>query len=215
MNTFCGNCGTAIPEGSAFCPNCGAAAPNAPANNTASEGGKKFDMKKLVISVVAIVLVVLLCVLLFSGCGNGASSAEKVAKKYAEATFESCDYADIIELYHEDTIEDRIDDGNFDDEDEMIEDMSEDMQDRMDDLEKKYDNLSISWEVKKVKDADKSVRKEIREFYDDEYDLEVDEVKIAHIEVTYEYEDDDGDEDDFEEGLDLRIVEIGGRWYLD
>ncbi len=206
---FCGNCGANIPDGSPFCPNCGAPAPS---DNGANAQGKKLDIKKLIIAGVAVLLVILLCVLIFSGCGNGAGSPEKVAKQYLKATYDTCDYGDILDLYHKDVIEEMLDDEDYDSESELIDDMNDELEDNMEDREDEYDNLSVDWEIKKVKDADKSTAKYIKNLYDDEYDLEVDEVQEVKYKVTFEFEE-DGDDEDYDFDGSIIVVKIGGTWY--
>lgn len=197
---FCGNCGTNIPEGSPFCPTCGAPAP-APENQPA--GGKKMDIKKLIIAGVAVVVAVVLCIVLFTSCSSG---PEKVVDKALSAVYEDFDAEALIDCMHEDIIDEMCEQADMD-KDEIVEKM-QDMLDEMKDAAED-DEITVEWEITEVDDMKKSELKDIQELYEDEFDLEVTDGKVVEVELTV-YED--GDEED-DSDMELEVVKIDGEWY--
>ena len=204
--SFCGNCGTTIPEGSPFCPTCGAPAP---AGQQAPQGGgSKFDLKKIIIAGVAVVLVVVLCILLFSSCGGGSGSPEKVADKFMSAMFKDCDAEKISDLIHPDIVDAMVEDEYDGDKDEYLEEGQETFDKMNEGFEE--NEISIDWEVGDVEDIEDDDLEEIQEKYDDEYELEVSAAAVVEIELIAEFK---GEENSSK--MEIPVVEIDGGWYVD
>lgn len=198
---FCGNCGTNIPEGSPFCPTCGAPAP-APENQPA--GGKKMDIKKLIIAGVAVVVAVVLCIVLFTSCSSG---PEKVVDDYLTAMFKEFNVEEAMETcLHEDVIEEAKDQAG-DSYDMMI----DALQEQFDDIEEamEEEDGSIDWDIKEVDDMKKSKLEDYEEMYEDEFDLEVTDGKIVEVEVVFSSDDDEKEED-----IELEVIKVDGDWYI-
>lgn len=206
--SFCGNCGTTIPEGSPFCPTCGAPAP-APAP---AQGGNKFDLKKIIIAGVAVVLVVVLCIVLFSSCGGGggASSPEKVVDKFLTAAYKDFDAEATFKcMMPEDIIDEQMEK-----EDMEPDEAYEEFQDKLDDLKEAFEDndVKISWEIGDVDELDKDDIKDIQEIYEDQMDLDIEIEDAATVEVELIAEA-DGDENSMD--MDWSVVKIDGDWYVD
>ncbi len=206
MDKFCSNCGAVVPEDSAFCPACGTVSEQT--ENTNGLKDKLVNNKKNIIIVVAAVLVVVLCVVLFGG-----NSPKKIAQTYLKAHYKTANGNAIAKVLPKDYIKYVMDEEDVSKK-EIVEALDEQCEDAIDWMEDAYDDCKISWKIKDVEDAKKAETKDIKEYYDDEYDIKVKKVKVVEAEVTVKY-DDDGDKEEEDFDVDIYVVKIGGKWCLD
>ena len=165
--------------------------------------GVKVPVFAAAAAVVALLLVILLAVLIFGG-----NSPEDIAETYIEANyFGDADADDVLDLYPEEYVEYLLDEYDIDEDDLIasIEDYLEDRRDECEDEEFELDDI----EIRSVKDKKKKDYDEIVEFFDDEFDLEVEGFKLVKCKVYYEEE---GDEES--DTLQVLVVEIDGDYYI-
>lgn len=195
---FCGNCGTKNEDNAAFCAGCGAAL-NPQPESTPAPAPAPNKKKGLIGIIAAVAAVVVALILIFSLTGRGAGSAKAVGKEFIKA-FEKGNAKALINLMHKEVVKEDI--GDKDDQKDFIEDMEEGFEE--------LEDFDVELTLEDVEKVDKDELKELKEYYEDEYDLKVKDVKIVIIEMTVEvmgYEQ--------TEELELYVVKIGGRWYLD
>ena len=224
----CPQCGGELAPNARFCGNCGAsfaAAPVSPrpvAPKPVAKGnflskvttfltngpsftvaGKTFPVYGAVAAGVALVLVIVLLFSLFGG-----NSPESIAETYIEAYyFGDCDGDDFVDLYHEDYVEWLLDEYDID-LDELIDALDEEMEDNRDELEDEEIELD-KIEIRSVKDKKRKDYEYLIDTYEDEYDLEIEEIKLVKCKVHYEQ---DGDEET--NNVEVLVAKIDGSYYL-
>jgi len=198
---FCFNCGATIPAGSEKCPKCGSAV----WNKTKDKENVGFPIGGLIISIILSVAIIIVTVILSKG--YGAYRPEKAVEKYMKAYYEDFDAKRAETLWHKELVKFwcEEDDMTLDEYFDESQDYLDDYQDRLDE-----DNAKIKWEVVDIDDAKKSDLEDIQDWYEDEHNLKVKDMKI--VEVDIEYED---DTDDFETTFEFYVVKIGAKWYID
>ena len=168
-------------------------------------------MRKLLCLVLSLVLVLSL-----AACGKSGGKKEKsgktpesVAEKYMEAALDA-DFEKIMDLVHKDVINNGMEAEGMDEDDlqELIDEHNEDLNDVLAELEE--EDVKLTYEIVDTEALDKEMVESGKEYYEDEYDVEITDAKCVEIEITIEV---DGDAET--ETLDIYVVKIGGSWYLD
>lgn len=189
---YCLKCGAQIADGEAFCSACGAPVsaqpqqPAAPYGASPARPRKNKNLPLLIGAAVAVVAVVVLLIVLLGGSG-GASTPEDAALEYAKA------YAE-LQVEQEIEWDDRL--NSFKHEDVRGEETEIEILDvRVTDKDK----LSKDW----ISDRE--------EYYEEEYDveLEIDGAYCVEVKIKYEI---DGETDTTER--EVYVVEIDGDWYV-
>jgi len=205
---------TQAPNYAAQTPNYGAQTPNygaapsytAPTYGAAPGGSKKSNPMGAVLAAVAAIVVIILLISLFGG-----NSPKKVAKKTMDAMMD-CNMNKVVKLMHKDVIDAVLEELDMDEDDfeDLLDEASEEAKDGLEEMEDEYDDYKISYKIKDVEDMDDDEFDDLKDMYDDDLDIKVKKAKVVEIEVTEKY---DGDKE--EDDMELIIVKIGGKWYLD
>jgi len=198
---FCFNCGTTLPHGYSTCPKCGASINS----KSKSKSGILSTIFGSVFSLILGVAIVAGSVVLSNG--TGAYRPEKIAEKYINACFVDFDAERAMELYYPRYIDDR-----FEMNDIVLEDQIDFFQEQLDTRKQEMEDVdgSIKYDLIDIDEVDGDELEEIEERYD-EFDINIDDVKLVECEITA-YED--GDEIDAQD-WDFIVVRIGVKWYLD
>lgn len=223
---FCTKCGTKNEDNAKFCTACGAnlqeeqpvapaepvdsaepvapvepiAEPAAPAAPVAAKM-EKSRLVGLIAIAAAAVVVVILAIILF--CGR---SPKAVAKKYVKAFFAGNEKS-MSKLFHRKELNEMLDDADLD-KDEL--DELFDLEWLLDFYEDYYgEDWEYSFKIKDIDDVSKRDLKELKEYYDDEFDLKVTAAKTVEVDIEIE-----GEEDDDEMEWEVTVIKIGGSWYL-
>ena len=64
---------------------------------------------------------------------------------------------------------------------------------------------NITWEVKKVKDCDEDELEDVQDYWDDNFDITVKNLKTVKVKVK------DGNDDKI---VNFSVVKIGTKWYM-
>lgn len=206
---ICEKCGTQNAEGIENCVRCGEPLQQEPTQNPKSKkttlldffkdlpGNKEKLIALIAVAAAALIFVVIILCLIFGG-----NSPKAVAEKYVKGATKP-NYSAVVKLIHKDVLDEADDD---------------DIRDNI-----KLYNRSVkrlfeetygdSWKIDITSvDEDelkKSKLRDIKDYYDDEYDLEVTDAREVEIEVDIEGEDEDGEEE-----FTIIVIKIGGKWYL-
>lgn len=168
-------------------------------------------LRKLLCLVLSLVLVLSL-----AACGKSGGKKEKsgktpesVAEKYMKAALDA-DFEKIMDLVHKDVINNGMEAEDMDEDDlqELIDEHNSDLDDVLAELEE--EDVKLSYEVMEAEELSEDVLEGGKEYYQDEYDVEITDAKRVEVEITIEA---DGDAET--ETLDIYVVKIGGSWYLD
>lgn len=208
MTNFCGNCGTVIPEGSAVCPNCGAAVAAAPVEAEAPKANPLEAIKgnkNIIIAAVAAVLVIVLAIVLFG------SSPKSAAKKYLNAQIHF-NAKGMYNSYHKEYNKEMLD-AIDKDKKEYLEDLQDQLDDSKDTVKDNYDRFSPSVKIIDVWDVKNSEANEYKDYYDEQYDLKVKDVKEVRYVITTKTKD-DGKKDLMVDVSSIMVGKIGGKWYV-
>lgn len=191
---FCGSCGSQVePAQPAVMPDySGAVQPAAKA------GGSK--SKLLIIAAVAVVAVAVVLFLIFGGSGGPGGSPEDAVENFLDSTF-SADVDGILSVVPEELAEEALDDMDPDE-------MEEYLQEMLDGIESF--GVRYSYEILETDDVSKSELKELKEHYEDEYDIEVTDAQVVEVELNVE-----SDFGDQSESMEFTVIEIGGDWYIE
>lgn len=147
-----------------------------------------------------IALIVILIIVNIAGNAGGKGTAKKACKAIANVDVEA-----LCKLIPDEILEE------YDISDEDIEDLQDKIDEQIEDLEDNEDEkLKISYDIKRYRDVEDDVMEGIEDYYDS-YDLNVQDARIARVEFTAKL----GEEEDDTGVLDLYVVKIGGKWYLD
>ncbi|MBQ9083281.1 MAG: zinc ribbon domain-containing protein [Clostridia bacterium] len=202
---FCGKCGTNNADNAIVCTRCGAPLKK----KTIKIGSFEFDwdnkMHKIGAIVIAAVLVIGLMVLMFGG-----RSYKSVAKKYCKATF-NADGKTMISLFPDEVVDAMIDDGDFDNKQELIEEIDEALQDTLDFVnEIAGGDYKVSYKIGNVSDASNRTLRDLKEDYDDEFDIKISAAKTIEIVLSVQI---DGHKQSG--SVVIGVVKIGRSWYVD
>ena len=171
-------------------------------------------MRKLLCLVLSLVLVLSL-----AACGGSsgkkdksskaAKTPEAIAEKYMEAALDA-DFEKMLDLVHKDVINNGMEAEDMDDDDmqEMIDESSEELEELLAELEE--EDIKLSYEIVDVDALDKEMVESGKEYYEDEYDVEITDAKSVMIEISIKA---DGETE--YENIEIYVVKIGGSWYLD
>lgn len=229
---FCQKCGMSNPDGATFCTGCGASLPTGtqnfsmgqdmfgggvPAQQTFPMGGqsKKSSGTAIIIMAVAAILVVAIVVGVLFAFGVLGGGPEKVIRKSLEAAING-DGKTLYEITADPyLIEEALDDGEYDDEEEIKEEFEERALDTQENLEDRYGNdLTYDMEVIRVTEYDDREVEELGEWLaertDDAYPEDaLQDVRVLKVRATIE-----GDEDKDTETTETVVVKIDGNWYI-
>lgn len=211
---FCKQCGAENADNAVFCKGCGAALTNADEQTAApgqepvqtDEKPRRRGQTLILIGAAAVVLVILLCIL-FGGKGY------KTPVNKMLSGLNNADAKKVVSVLHKDILQEMMDqfDMDKDDFEEYLDDLNDNLQDMLDDLEDEYgDKIKISAKILDAEDLSKKDLKQLKEDYDVDYDLKVKDAKDLRIKLTIK-----GSEDSESEKVNLRVVKIGGSWYMD
>lgn len=215
----CKICGAALPENAKFCGKCGAKFGAVPAPIEPKPMPVQPRSKKPLIIAVAVILALITIGLVIFLCSDDddrdskrskkSNDAESVAEEYVNIVF--CgdgDANDLIELFHPDVVSIVLDDLGVSKKARIadINDYLDEMQEELEDEDVEITEV----EVRSVKDLSDDEFEDLEEYYDDAFDLTIDEAKFVKIRI---YADVDGEEDT--ENEDLIVVKIDGDYYLD
>ena len=146
-------------------------------------------------AVVVVLLLVFIITTLFD-------PAKAVVRKYANAMVDM-DAGKIVELYHEDYLEN----GYFDE--DGMEEMLDAAFEALEDKDYYYKKFKIDSDYKKY---DKDDVEDLAEALEESYDIDEKDVQAARRYTIRFTVDDDGDKDD--EKIKITVVKIDGKWYL-
>jgi hypothetical protein len=163
--------------------------------------GVKVPVFAAAAAAVALLLVILLAVLIFGG-----NSPEDIAETTVERYFGEADADDILDLYPEEYVEYLLDEYEID-EDDLIAAIEDYIEETVDDCEDEEIEL-YDVEIRSVKDKKKKNYENLVEFYEDELDLEVEDIKVVKCKAYYEYEGDDETET-----YEITVICIDGDYY--
>jgi hypothetical protein len=215
----CKICGAALPENAKFCGKCGAKFGAVPAPIEPKPMPAQPRSKKPLIIAVAVILALITIGLVIFLCSDDddrdskrskkSNDAETVAEEYINIVY--CgdgDAKDLIELYHPDVVSIVFDDQGVSKKARIsdINDHLEEIQEELEDEDVEITEV----EIRSVKDLSDDDFEDLEEYYDDVFDLTIDEAKFVKIRI---YADVDGEEDT--ENEDLVVVKIDGDYYLD
>ena len=207
---FCKNCGRENKPGSTFCLNCGTrmetfgAYPEKPKKKTGAIIGILAAVA--VVATIAVFVVNAILDEVSFGGGITSNSAESVAHKAAKYALNG-DFYKISRLYHKEVIkENDWDDKGFRDD---CEDLEEEWNDYLEELEAEEGKVKLSYTIKDEDDITGDELDDIQEYYEDEYDLDVEEAKVFEVEICVQI---GGEEEEADE--EVVVVRIGGKWYL-
>ncbi len=151
-----------------------------------------------------LIVIIIACVLIFGGGGN--STPEAAAEKCLKARV-NYDAESMIEMYHEDYLEYILDqmDMDYDEFEEMLIESAEESKEANED-----DDIEMSYEIIRIKEFKEDDLEELQEYWEDEYDIEIE----AAVTVKYELiEEVDGEEEDSYKD-EFVLVKIDGKWYM-
>lgn len=213
---FCGKCGTQNAEGIANCVCCGEPLQQEPTQESKPKKTTFLDLlkalsgnKEKMIAVIAVAVAALICFVIILCLIFGGNGPKSVAEKYVKAVTKP-DFNAAVKLIHKDVIKEAKKNNKDDyfDFDDIIDGYDEYVEETFE------DTYGDDWKIKiksiEEDDLKKSKLKDIKERYDDDYDIKVTDAKEVEVELKIEGDDDDGKLD-----YTLIIVKIGGKWYLD
>lgn len=223
MSKFCNNCGSEMEDDVVFCPNCGAqdapAYQEAPAayNEEQTYGetyeeaapeqeapAKNNNLIKLIIAGGAAVVVIILAILIFG------SSPQKAINNYQAAL--NGNAGKFVAMAPNAYWTYAKDEGKVAKADvkkeykDQYEDMKEDLEDTF------GKNAKIKIKVTDKKKMSKKDLKAVGDYLEEAYEIDDKKVKAGwemEVEITYKGKDDDMEFED-----ELRVVKIGGQWYV-
>lgn len=179
-------------------------------------------IKRILLAVLALLLVFAMCFAMV-GCdkdddkkdkkSSSSRSPEDVADDYMEAMFVNRDAKEILDLIHDDVIDAACEDEEMT-KSEFEDYLQEEIDYTFDALDDEVDEWSVDWEISYVEDMDEYDLEDLQEDYLDMYDLEVDDAKFVEIDATIEITVDDETEDSGND-MEICVVKIDGKWYLD
>ncbi len=223
MSKFCGKCGTQIVQGDLFCNNCGASIDAQQTTQTqagvaqiAPEIGyvknKKKSAKKSVI-VISIIAFVLIAAILFVAI-FGLRTPKSIANKFMKAMFVDADAESIVAMMPKEFIE------YYENEsDESKEDYIEFLQDSIDYMHDEFDerfaeDWFVDWEITDVKNLKSAELKELENVYEESLDIEYNDIKRVIVKAPIKYTL-DGDNVKETEDMEVYVIKIGQKWYLE
>lgn len=209
---FCGNCGANNPEGSVVCGSCGAAltAEPASADAPAAPAKKGLGAKRVgvvVVAAAAVVVVILLAMALFGGGAKG--NAVKYVKAMTNGSAKT-----VVDLLPDKCVKELAEELRYDSKSEMVKELKEVMADAKEDLADEY-GKGYKITVKAVdavsyKEMDRSGYNDLKDRYDDEFDLKLKDAKYVYLYIKIDGEEDlDCDTDR------MLMVKLGGKWCVD
>lgn len=205
---YCGKCGTEVMDGTAVCPKCGTrlAAGKKPAVRKAAGGSQK---NIGIIAVAAVVVLAVVCGVFFLG-GN---SEQDVIKKYMKGQLEA-DLSSILDVIPKEIIEAGMEEDDIDEEELQweIEEWNEKLQDTYEGYADTFgDDWKMTYEIVEIEEVEKSTLRDIKKTYKKyDIDLDIEEAKMATIEVTVS-----GSKRDYETDMTLWLIKVGRSWYLE
>ena len=181
------------------------AAPVSVAPKTSGKSSKKGLIIGLICGgVVAIVAAVLVWFLFFSG-----RSIEDTVDEYLDACFNT-DGEAIVELMHESYIDAMLDKKDMTKK-ELVENFSDRWSRNMENLEDEYgDYKGYSFEIvdEEYLSEDEDELEEIQEYWEDKFDIKIDDAVKVEVEITIEFED-----DEYELSPSFTLMKVGNTWY--
>lgn len=215
---ICPSCGKMIPDNSTFCPECGTPfsyAAQAPVQSDPMAMGdyqyttapaKKSKLPIIIVAVVAVVLIV--CGVIFGPKIINAlgPKPEEAVTTYLDAYFEG-DADAVIELYPEEFITYIEDEYDLE-----HDDLVKAVENNLKDLDY-FDDWTVEYKVKKVKDGKERKIEKLKEACEDEMELKISDLKLVTVELKLEYEK-DGDKDKDKEDITVPVVKSNGKWYV-
>lgn len=209
---FCVNCGARIADDSKFCPECGAILNGGQVINNSMPGIKNTKNKNKKVGVIAVAVVAIAVIALIIGLFGGGRGYKSTVNKFLDAEF-SANAAAIVRLLPDEVIDYILEEEGYDD-DELklfIEDMDEEIEDELDYLEKYLgEDFSVSWEILSVDAVTGRDMKNLKDDYEDNFDIEISAAKIVEVELTIEVED-----IETSNTMEIGVIKVGRSWYLD
>ncbi len=204
----CATCGTPLAEGAGFCTVCGTRVEKKAAPKPAGGGLSKNAILGIIAGGAAAVLIGLtvLLICLFSG-----NSETDVVNSYVKAMC-TADSDAFLSLCHDDMLEYILDEGGYDDVEELADAVEDNLQEMLDVMEKNYGDLEeYEYEIVKEKEYSDRKLKNLMEEIDDKYDLDLDisVAKTLEVEFVIYFED-----EEVESEMEMTLVKINGDWYL-
>lgn len=199
----CPQCLSALPADAKFCGKCGLkfAGEVITPKPAPSRSKKPLFIAIALIALAAVIGLTLF--LIFRG-----NSPEEIAELVIKASYGDVDADDVLGLLHEDVLELIIEKGDMD-EDEL----KENLEDRLEEQRETFEDQDIEVidiEIRSVKDMKRKEIKALNKIYEKTLDLTVTEGKTVKVKITYE---EDGDENS--DTLEIPVVKIDGKYYLD
>ena len=173
---------------------------------------KDFVLKNKMLMIIcgAALLLLIICVCVLSSVlGHGKQSSKGVAKALT-AAYEKNDANKIYKLYDKKLL--KYMDVELDrDKDDIIDDTEDSLDyfiDRLD-SEDVGDIKNIKYKIKRVKNASKKDLREMKEYFKDEYDINIS--KYAEVKLEWNII---GEDDDIDYIAYVYVYKRGGKWYL-
>ncbi len=220
---FCGNCGAQNPDDARVCAMCGtpletleteAPAADAPEFSTFPETVQTAAAKKRntaigigVVAAIALVVIIAIAAVVLTG----KPAYVKTVEKYFSAVVKE-DAKKLVSVLPPEYVEENLED-SFDDRQEMLEIMEENLADVVDGMEDQFgEKIKVKCKVRKDKELGTREVKNLKETYESYYDLDLDikEARELKVRVTMS-----GTEDEDSANMEIIVMKIGGKWYLD
>lgn len=210
---FCGKCGKEFDDNTVFCPNCGerleksVSVPPVEINSSVERQGKIIgNILRGVVAVAVIVLVIMGVKKIFFP-----DSYEKLVKEYCKAIEEN-DGEKLLSLIPDDYIEAALEDGDFENEEELAGEMEDQMKEAWGKAKDTYgDDINFSCEiVESTKDEDRMKKRNME--MEEEYNLKEEISEYYKLELKIKME---GDKGSGSTTNNIGVMKIDGNWYLD
>ena len=210
---ICPTCGNQLNDEAVFCAACGnpvpasvEAAPQAGGFEPAAVQNPGGNTKKLIAIIAAAAAVVVLIVVLCTTVFSSNAAAKRTVKSYVKA-LNNKDSKQIVKLSCPEPLLEYAED-EFD---EDADDLADDLDEVFDEFDDAFDDdWKFSCEIKKVKDMKKGDFKDLKEDYEDEYDMEITDAKEVKVKMTIEA---DGEEES--DTIEATVYKYKGKWYID
>ena len=94
--------------------------------------------------------------------------------------------------------------------DESFKEDCMEMKDEYQEMLYELGNVELSYDIKDEDEITGEDLEDIQDYYEDEYNLDIENAKVFEVEICAEI---DGEEN--EETIEIIVVKIDGKWYLD